>query len=732
MMKCAVLPLAIAFLCHAAGAQEVIEVRALSIPGAGEDYAPVWLDSGFVMSSVREVSGAIDFRDADSGKPLSDLYWVPYQDETCRTPVLFSAILASPVNEGPASFSADGRTICYTRNLELPKKLSNLRGKAAQLGLFFSTLQDGSWQPPVPFPFNAVGFSTMHPTLSPDGRTLIFASNAKEGAGMDLYFSVFEKDGWTAPEALNGQLNTTANEVYPQLQPDGSLIFASDRAGGLGGLDLYRSERYQGRWTRPELLPAPINSAANDVSYSGHRNGRSALFVSDREGADRIYHMERTVPKFRECTAQKEDNFCYRFAQRERAVPAGLPLDHVWDLGDGNRITGLVATHCFEHPGSYEIKSMLVDRKTGQVFHTLSNEVLHVEKRVQAYIAIPDTVRTGRPVVLRSDLSHTPHLQPMEYHWDLGDGTQHKGRTFAHSYKAPGTYTLKLDVLGQPDADGVIRNACNTRAIVVLDRYRDQEDQSVAAIFQDAFGNQHAFSYQELPFDMTELSMDLDGDGTFAVQLFATRERMSLDDPRFAEIRKVYPVVERFDPVTATYIYYVGEARTMEEMYAVYKKVKELQFLEAEVFALTEEQLVDLSQLDLSSLADLNNKKVRTSAIHFAYKSAVLDSTSHTVLEQMQRLLQQHANLSLVIEAHTDDIGSRSYNLDLSQQRANSVVEFLAERGVPSERLVPIGHGKNQPIASNKSENGRAKNRRVEFRMVVKDEAAAILQRHTP
>jgi len=79
--------------------------------------------------------------------------------------------------------------------------------------------------------------------------------------------------------------------------------------------------------------------------------------------------------------------------------------------------------------------------------------------------------------------------------------------------------------------------------------------------------------------------------------------------------------------------------------------------------------------------------------------------------------------LQLVIEAHTDDIGSRQYNIELSQQRAASVVEYLAGQQVADERLLPIGHGKNQPIASNKTEEGRSLNRRVEFRMVVKGDA---------
>jgi outer membrane protein OmpA-like peptidoglycan-associated protein len=260
---------------------------------------------------------------------------------------------------------------------------------------------------------------------------------------------------------------------------------------------------------------------------------------------------------------------------------------------------------------------------------------------------------------------------------------------------------------------------------VVIDRFREHEDMAVTATYQDAFGNTHAFSYQELPFDPSALDLDHLEDATFAVQLFATRERISLDDARFAEIRKFFPVTERFDPLTSTYIYLVGEAKDLDEMYAVFRKVKELQFLDAEVFVMEEEQLMDLSQLDLVSLEELNNKKLRTNAIHFAYKSAMLDSSSNPVLDQVNELLLQHKDLMLVIEAHTDDIGGRAYNVELSQQRARSVVEHLLSMGVEPERLVPIGHGKNQPIASNKSGEGRALNRRVEFRMVVRGEEQA-------
>jgi outer membrane protein OmpA-like peptidoglycan-associated protein len=711
-------------------AQEIHEVTLLEMALPGEDYAPIWMDSGFVMVSIRESASAIDFRDAESGKPLSDLYWVPFQGEKAGNPVLFSSVLSTPVNEGPAAFGRQGRMICYTRNLVLPKKLSNLRGAAAQLGLFLSELNEGQWSAPVAFPHNSVKHGLLHPALSSDGKTLIFASNMPGGkGGMDLYSSTLTNGAWSQPQPLASTVNSEANEVYPQFQPDGSLVFASDRTGGKGKLDLYRTELHEGQWTRPEALPEPINGPANDHGYSSSSDGRRALFASDRSGVERIHHVLRTVPKFRECAPQQPNNYCYRFSSKPIAAMNVLPVDHVWDLGDGTRVNSLHTEHCYTEPGDYTVRSLLIDRKTGQIFHTLSSHQLELRDHVQAYVAAPDTVRTGRSLELHSGLSHLPDIIPEEYHWDMGDGNILRGASVVHQFRNAGTYEVRLDVLSAPDGSGTIRNKCNTKPIVVIDRFKEHEDMAVTAIYQDALGNTHVFSYQELPFDESQLRMDALDDATFAVQLFATRERMSLDDPRFAEIKRFYPVIERFDPITSTYIYLVGEAKNMEEMYAVFKKVKELQFMDAEVFALEDEKLIDLSQLDLASLEELNNKKLRTNAIHFAYKSADLDSTSSTVLDQIQHLLKQHKDLMLVIEAHTDAIGGTSYNVDLSQSRAQTVVDHLARRGVDSDRLIAIGHGKNQPIASNKTEQGRAQNRRVEFRMIVKGEEQAYQQR---
>lgn len=710
-------------------AQEIHEVRLLDIRPVGEDYAPVPHGDGFVMCSIREEGAAIDFRDAVTGKPLSDLYLVPFTDGRPGVPRLFSPALATPVNEGPAAFFPDGRTICYTRNQQLPKKLSNMRKADMQLGLFFSTLEDGQWSAPEPFEHNHPKHSFMHPTISPDGTRLIFSSDRPGGSGgMDLYVSQRTTTGWSVPENLGPDVNGPHHEVYPRYAPDGSFYFSSDRPGGMGGLDIYHTlAGHDGRMV-PMTMPEPVNSPHNDVGYAALGDGRKALFSSDRTGTDRIHLAERTLPKFRDCAPQRYHERCYAFNARKHAATARLPLDHAWDLGDGTILRGDTVLHCYADTGHYTVKSMLVDRKTGAMFQTLRTHVMEVRHSEQAFILATDTVRTGRTLQLDASRSNLPTLAGAEYHWDMGDGQARTGTLAQHAFRKAGTYEVRLDIITSDD-QGRLRSRCNTKTVVVLDRYREQDDQTALVVYQDAMGQWRKKEFVELPYDDLGIDPWMEDDVKFTVQLFATRERMSLDDPRFAKIRQQHRIVERFDPIRAVYTYSVGETNDPDELYAIFQIVKDLQFLDAEVFSLRTEQLVDLSRLDLDKLQDLGRTRLRTDMIHFAYKSAEIGEGSEEALESIHRLMLMYPGLHLVVEAHTDDIGSRAYNIDLSQRRALAVIDQLVAQGIDPDRLVPMGHGKNQPIASNKTEEGRQFNRRVEFKLSTMDELQAGAQR---
>ncbi len=104
--------------------------------------------------------------------------------------------------------------------------------------------------------------------------------------------------------------------------------------------------------------------------------------------------------------------------------------------------------------------------------------------------------------------------------------------------------------------------------------------------------------------------------------------------------------------------------------------------------------------------------------VHFETNKAILKPESFPALHELVEILQLKPEMSIEIAGHTDAVGSEESNLTLSQNRAESVVNFLIKNGVDRQRLVAKGYGESQPIASNDSDEGRQLNRRTEARIL--------------
>nr|WP_240806686.1 OmpA family protein [Polyangium spumosum] len=121
----------------------------------------------------------------------------------------------------------------------------------------------------------------------------------------------------------------------------------------------------------------------------------------------------------------------------------------------------------------------------------------------------------------------------------------------------------------------------------------------------------------------------------------------------------------------------------------------------------------------IASLAE--QEIVISQQVQFETGTAVLRPESDGVLGEVARVLAEHPEITRVeVQGHTDDTGPPDVNRALGQDRAESVVEWLVRRGVARERLQPKGYGSDRPIADNTTEEGRGKNRRVEFRILEK------------
>lgn len=109
------------------------------------------------------------------------------------------------------------------------------------------------------------------------------------------------------------------------------------------------------------------------------------------------------------------------------------------------------------------------------------------------------------------------------------------------------------------------------------------------------------------------------------------------------------------------------------------------------------------------------NGRIALYGILFDHDKATLRTDSQTTLQEIARLLKEKSQLKILVVGHTDASGSFAYNRSLSQQRAETVVADLVSKGISADRLFPVGVAFASPVAANISEDGRAKNRRVEL-----------------
>ena len=186
-------------------------------------------------------------------------------------------------NEGGPSITADNRFMVFTICERNPKT------GAQNCDLYYTTYEYGVWNGirPMPEGINRPESWESQPTISPNGDILYFTSDRKGGyGGLDLYRSTKDANGnWGVPENLGAAVNTKKNEKSPFIHPDSeSLYFASDGHPGMGGYDLFKIQIAQGsaQWGKPMNLGYPINTGSDEIGMMVTLDGQKAYFASNK------------------------------------------------------------------------------------------------------------------------------------------------------------------------------------------------------------------------------------------------------------------------------------------------------------------------------------------------------------------------------------------------------------------------------------------------------------------
>lgn len=269
-----------------AGDNDRFKVRNLQMNSEESDMGATFFNGKVVYASTGDINTVVKRKWDRSNLGYYDLYiGEPGGAGEIVKPKYFNRTFNMKFNEGPASFNMDGDFMAFTMNYYENKVNKTLK-------IMTSQLVDGKWEDAIHVPFNNPDYSVGHPSLTLDATTMYFVSDMPGGyGGTDIYRVTRNEDGtWGRPQNMGEKVNTSANEQFPFIHRDGLLFFASDRAGGLGGLDIYYANLFGG--SAAEHLDAPINSPLDDFSFVLSTDQYSGYFSSNRDGgqgADDIY-----------------------------------------------------------------------------------------------------------------------------------------------------------------------------------------------------------------------------------------------------------------------------------------------------------------------------------------------------------------------------------------------------------------------------------------------------------
>ena len=274
------------------GQTKLFDVSKSDISSDKTDFGAVLTnDNSVYFSSARNTSR----RNSNwNEEPYLDLYKATYNSNGTISEAVAVSNLNTKWHDGPASVSADGKTMYYGSESFNEKEYTKDKAKKSKFGkiyLYKATFEGGQWTNSKPLPFNNAAYDVRNPSLSKDGKTLYFSSNMPGGFGAeDIWKVTINGDTYGKPENLGSKINTEANESFPFITEDNTLYFSSNGKEGFGGLDVFKIDLNKA--SEVINIGAPVNTEKDDFSFTYNTNKKVGFFSSNRTGNDDIYKAD--------------------------------------------------------------------------------------------------------------------------------------------------------------------------------------------------------------------------------------------------------------------------------------------------------------------------------------------------------------------------------------------------------------------------------------------------------
>lgn len=257
-----------------------------------EFFAPVKYKDGIVISA--NVQGTRKDKTPQDGKSYNKLYFLKKDNAGVYSAPekLKGHINKSNLHVAAATYSPAGNEVYYTANNTDGMSKSDMLESIIGLKIAKDTIENGEYKKGIDFQFNSKEYSTGHPALTKDGKTMYFISDMPGGlGGTDIYETKMVNGQWTQPVNCGDKVNTMGNEMFPFVDSLGTLYYSSNGHSGMGGLDIFKNRKEGMSWKAVENLNYPVNSSADDFGFMIYADNKNGYLSSNRSGSDKIYEF---------------------------------------------------------------------------------------------------------------------------------------------------------------------------------------------------------------------------------------------------------------------------------------------------------------------------------------------------------------------------------------------------------------------------------------------------------
>jgi outer membrane protein OmpA-like peptidoglycan-associated protein len=487
-------------------------------------------------------------------------------------------------------------------------------------------------------------------------------------------------------------VNTTGDEYFPVISIDGNKLYftGNGRKDCIGGEDIFISGYVDNQWQPAKNTGPPFSTKNDEGINSISADGNMMILFGTYKGAigggDNFY-TEKTPSGW------------------SLIKPFPFPVNSkYWDCDGFLTADGKAFLFSSERPGGVG-----EFHQGGHFFHGL------YEGNTDIYVCIKIDSGWGKPINLGITINtpfteRSPFLHPdgktlyfsSDGHYGLGGLDVFKSVRLSDTswteWSEPVNLgkdinTSSMDIAYKITTDGVL-------AYFSSDRPGGKGGYDIYSITlpPEAKPSLNVMTIKGKVTDENDMPLEAD------LKWFDLKNNLNVGNLKSDPLKGDYLIVL---PAGTDYSYFAEK----QGYYSVSNEI------DVQVDSLYKELIVDIKLMSVKYMAGRDSPIVLNN-IFFDFNKFELKPESYVELDRVEKFLQDNANLKVEISAYTDSIGSDTYNLTLSQKRAESVVNYLVSKGIPESRLIARGYGRAKSVASNETEVGRAMNRRVEMKII--------------